>query len=86
MTANQLFKQYKDEGGILNFSDWLSREKKKGVFPLNANLNDDINKKLLEIKTIDMNSTILGFPTKTLIIAGSIIVVAIIVNQIIKKK
>jgi len=86
LTANQLFKQYKDEGGILNFSDWLSREKKKGVFPLNANLNDDINKKLLEIKTIDMNSTILGFPTKTLIIAGSIIVVAIIVNQIIKKK
>lgn len=86
LTANQLFKQYKDEGGILNFSDWLSREKKKGIFPLNANLNDDINKKLLEIKTINMNSTILGFPTKTLIIAGSIIVVAIIVNQIIKKK
>jgi len=86
LTANQLFKQYKDEGGILNFSDWLSREKKKGVFPLNANLNDDINKKLLEIKTSDMNSTILGFPTKTLVIAASIIVVAIIVHQIIKKK
>ena len=86
LTANQLFKQYKDEGGILNFSDWLSREKKKGVFPLNANLNDDINKKLLEIKNSDMNSTILGFPTKTLVIAGSIIVVAIIVHQIIKKK
>ena len=51
LTANQLFKQYKDEGGILNFSDWLSREKKKGVFPLNANLNEDINKKLLEIKS-----------------------------------
>ena len=37
LTANQLFKQYKDEGGTLNFSDWLTREKTKGIFPLNSN-------------------------------------------------
>jgi len=26
LTANQLYKQYKDEGGTLIFSDWLNRE------------------------------------------------------------
>ena len=43
LTANQLFKQYKDEGGTLNFSDWLTREKTKGIFPLNSGLNEEIN-------------------------------------------
>jgi hypothetical protein len=38
LTANQLFKKYKEEGGTLNFSDWLTREKTKGVFPLNSGL------------------------------------------------
>jgi hypothetical protein len=43
LTANQLFKKYKDEGGTLNFSEWLTREKTKGVFPLNDGLNQEIN-------------------------------------------
>ena len=29
LTANQLYKQYKDDGGTLVFSKWLDREKKK---------------------------------------------------------
>ena len=87
LTANQLFKIYKEEGGTLAFADWLSREKKKGVFPLNANLNENINNKISELRNKkDMNKTVFGFPTKTLLLVGGVIVGAIILNQILKKK
>jgi len=87
LTANQLFKQYKEEGGTLAFADWLSREKKKGVFPINANLNQDINNKLIELKNKEkMSKTVFGFPTKTLLLVGGIIVGAIVISQILKKK
>jgi hypothetical protein len=87
LTANQLFKQYREEGGTLAFADWLSREKKKGIFPLNANLNENINKKLLELKNNkDMSKTVFGFPTKTLLLVGGIIVGAIVLNQVLKNK
>jgi hypothetical protein len=87
LTANQLFKQYKEDGGTLAFADWLSREKKKGIFPLNANLNENINNKLSELKNKkDMSKTVFGFPTKTLILVGGIIVAAVILNQVFKKK
>ena len=29
LTANQLFKKYKEDGGTLNFSEYLTREKTK---------------------------------------------------------
>jgi hypothetical protein len=65
----------------------LSREKKKGVFPLNANLNENINNKISELRNKkDMNKTVFGFPTKTLLLVGGVIVGAIILNQILKKK
>jgi hypothetical protein len=88
LTANQLFKIYKDDGGTLNFSDWLTREKTKGVFPLNSNLNEEINISLskLEKEKVMKGTTVLGFPLKTIYIAGGVIVLAIIVGQIIKKK
>ena len=87
LTANQLFKQYKDEGGTLNFSDWLTREKAKGIFPLNSGLNEEINISLKSIKKgNNMKSTFLGFPTKTLYIAGAIIVVGIIATSMLNKK
>ena len=86
LTANQLFKQYKDEGGTLNFSDWLTREKKKGVFPLNANLNEEVSKTLVDFKNKEMKKTVLGFPMSTLFIAGGVIVVAIVAVQLMKKK
>jgi len=44
LTANQLYKQYKDDGGTLVFSNWLDREKKKGIFPLNMELNNEVYK------------------------------------------
>ena len=86
LTANQLFKEYKDEGGTLNFSDWLTREKTKGVFPINANLNQEVSKKLIHLKEEEMNKTVLGFPVSTLLIAGGVIVVAIVAVNVLKKK
>mgnify|MGYP000200314326 FL=1 len=56
LTANQLFKEYKDEGGTLNFSDWLTREKTKGIFPINANLNQEVGRKLIDLKQEEMNN------------------------------
>jgi len=54
LTANQLYKQYKDDGGTLVFSKWLDREKKKGIFPLNMDLNNEVYK---AISGIDDSST-----------------------------
>ena len=86
LTANQLFKEYKDEGGTLNFSDWLTREKTKGIFPINSNLNQEVGKKLTDLKEEQMNKTVLGFPVSTLLIAGGVIIVAIVAVNVLKKK
>jgi hypothetical protein len=86
LTANQLFKEYKDEGGTLNFSDWLTREKTKGIFPINASLNQEVGKKLTDLKDIEMSKTVLGFPVSTLLIAGGVIIVAIVAVNVLKKK
>jgi hypothetical protein len=86
LTANQLFKNYKDQGGTLKFADWLTREKKKGVFPLNGSLNDSINNTITSLKQKEMDKTILGFPVKTLYIVGAVLVAAVVVSKIIKKK
>jgi hypothetical protein len=86
LTANQLYKQYRSEGGTLGFSDWLTREKAKGVFPINAALNEEISETIKEVKSKDMNKTILGFPTKTLVLVGVIIVGAVVLSQVIKNK
>lgn len=86
LTANQLYKQYKDEGGTLIFSDWLNREKTKGVFPLNGELNREIETTLETFKKDDMKRTVFGFPTTTLLIVGGVIIAAIVASQILKKK
>jgi len=50
-------------------------------------LNEDINKKLVELKNKkDMNKTVFGFPTKTLILVGVVIIGAIVLNQVFKNK
>lgn len=86
LTANQLFKIYKEEGGTLNFSEWLTREKTKGVFPLNGSLNEEVQKTIKKVKKQDMDKTVLGFPVKTLVIVGGVIVAAIIISKMMKKK
>jgi hypothetical protein len=86
LTANQLYKIYQNDGGTLNFSDWLTREKTKGIFPLNGVLNEEVQETLKKVKTKEVNKTILGFPVRTLVIAGAVIAVAVGVSIYLKKK
>ena len=88
LTANQLYKIYKEDGGTLKFSNWLTREKTKGIFPINSDLNEEVYMAINGIKeTEKMNKNrVLGFPLSTLYIMGGIIVGAIIVSKLIKKK
>lgn len=86
LTANQLFKKYKEEGGTLIFSSWLTREKTKGVFPLNSGLNEEINLTLNKLKIKKMDKTVLGFPVKTLYIVGGVLVAAVVISKLLKKK
>ena len=85
LTANQLYKIYQNDGGTLNFSDWLTREKTKGIFPLNGVLNEEVQETLKKVKTKEVNKTILGFPVRTLVIAA-VIAVAVGVSIYLKKK
>jgi len=86
LTANQLYKIYKDEGGTKTFSEWLTREKTKGVFPLNGEVNEEVQKVIKKVKKDDMNKTVLGFPVSTLVIVGVVIAGAIAVSYYMKKK
>lgn len=86
LTANQLYKIYKDEGGTKTFSEWLTREKTKGVFPLNGEVNEEVQKVIKTVKKDDMKKTVLGFPVSTLVIVGAVIVGAIAVSYYMKKK
>lgn len=84
LTANQLYKTYRDEGGTLKFSDWLTREKTKGIFPINSNLNEEVQKTLKKVN--EMKRTYLGFPVSTLLIAGGVIILAVVAAKMFKKK
>lgn len=86
LTANQLYKIYRSEGGTKTFSEWLTREKTKGVFPLNGEVNEEVQKNIQSVKPEKMNRTVLGFPVKTLVIVGAVIVGAVIVSTLVKKK
>lgn len=86
LSANQLYKIYQTDGGTLTFSEWLTREKTKGVFPLNGALNEEVQKTLKTVKIEKMNKTILGFPVRTLVIAGAVIAIAVVASIYLKKK
>lgn len=86
LTANQLYKIYKDEGGTLKFADWLTREKTKGIFPLNGSLNGEVQETIKKVKEEEMKKTYLGFPVSTLLIAGGVIVLAVVAAKIMKAK
>lgn len=84
-TANQLYKDYKEDGGTLNFSNWLTREKKKGIFPINKDINEEVYMALNGVNENVRTGRVLGFPTSTLIIVGVVIIGAVVVSQIMKK-
>ena len=85
MTANQLYKQYKDEGGTLNFAGWLNREKKKGVFPINKEATQEVYAAMNGMPEKTKGLTF-GFPTTTLIVVGVLIIGAVVAVKIMKKK
>lgn len=90
-SANQLYKQYKNTGGTLEFKTWLSRENAKNAIGFDSTLNKEVEEQTIntnktQTNNIDMNKTILGFPVKTVAIAGAIIVAAVIVVAVTRKK
>lgn len=96
-SANQMYKKYKSEGGTLNFTDWINREKTKGVYPMNVKVQEEVNSVISaqsdvtnennkKSKEGSMKSTTLGFPTSTLIIASVVIVGAFIYSKYYKNK
>lgn len=91
MSANQLYKSYKQEGGTLNFAGWLNREKKKGVIPDGEEPKQENFAAMngvgeAPVKTAKSPNTILGFPTTTLIVSAVIIVGAVVAYKAFKKK
>jgi hypothetical protein len=86
LTANQLWRTYKDDGGTLKFKEWITREKAKKVFPLDINFNADGSDSLTSLKTNNMDKTTLGFPNKTLFIVGGVVVAALVIHHFMKKK
>jgi len=86
LTANQLYKNYRDEGGTLGFSDWLTREKTKGVFPINGTLDKEVKETIRIMKRKNSApKTLLGLPVSTLVITGAVIVAAIVVTRLMRK-
>lgn len=55
------------------------------MFPLNGNLNEEVQRIILKEKKEDMDKTVLGFPVKTLVIVGVVIIGAIVVSKYVKK-
>jgi hypothetical protein len=82
LTANQLYKNYKINGGNLKFSDWINTQKNNGIYPLNKELDSEVNNKLNELET-DKND---NNSFQALYLFGAIIVVAIVLNKLMKNK
>jgi hypothetical protein len=82
LTANQLYKNYKINGGNLKFSDWITTQKKNGIYPLNKELDAEINNTLSELESNPTDKK----NYQGLYIIGTIVVVAIIVNKLMKNK
>jgi hypothetical protein len=82
LTANQLYKNYKINGGNLKFSDWINTQKTNGIYPLNKELDSEVNNKLNELET-DKND---NNSFRGLYLFGAIIVVAIVLNKLMKNK
>lgn len=88
-SANSLYKEYKNSGGTLSFKDFIQREKDKGVFPINLQLNEEVQQTLNEYRMKKQEkkpAEILGLPVNTLVIAGSIIVIAVVTYKIIQNR
>lgn len=86
LTANQLYKQYKDDGGTLVFSKWLDREKKKGIFPLNMDLNNEVYKAINGVneKSISAKGMSVGKSNTTLFVVLGLVIGSFVAYKIYK--
>ena len=86
LTANQLYKQYKDDGGTLVFSKWLDREKKKGIFPLNMDLNQEVYKAISGVDGVNTKKSVSMKPKSymTIYLVLGLVVGSFIVYKIYK--
>lgn len=101
MTANQMYRKYKNEGGTLTFKQWVDREKKKNFMsfdgqsnvPVNKPMTDSINQVLDELhkeaglKTGLENKYIFGVNRNIWIVAGvvTVVVIGVVVYNKTKK-
>jgi hypothetical protein len=53
---------------------------------LNSNLNEEVQKTLKTVKEKEMKKTYLGFPVSTFLIAGGVIILAVVAAKMFKKK
>ena len=82
LTANQLYKNYKINGGNLKFSDWITTQKNNGIYPLNKELDSEVNNTLNELDNDKKDNN----NYQGLYIIGAIFIVAIVVNKLMKNK
>jgi hypothetical protein len=82
LTANQLYKNYKINGGNLKFSDWINAQKNNGVYPINKDLDNEVSSTLNELYVKDDNK----YNYQMLYIFGAIIIATIVINKLMKNK
>lgn len=99
-SANQVYKEYKQDGGTLTFKAWLSREKAKGFInanggsaaPVNTELNGDIASAVAQLdaeggaQNTLTSKYIFGINSQVLLWVGIGLVVAVAGVIIYKKK
>lgn len=84
--ANQLYKQ---SGSTLKFTDWLNREKAKGVVIPQKEVNDNINKDLkekLENPVKENKNKVIGLDKRILILSAVVILGAVAYNMYRNRK
>jgi hypothetical protein len=82
LTANQLYKNYKINGGNLKFSDWINAQKNNGIYPVNKELDNEVSNSLneLDVKKETKHNY------QTLYIFVAIIFATIVINKLMKNK
>jgi hypothetical protein len=82
LTANQLYKNYKINGGNLKFKDWINAQKNNGIYPVNKELDNEVSSTLNQLDTKEGKK----YNYQTIYIFGAIIIATIIINKLMKNK
>lgn len=82
LTANQLYKNYKFNGGNLKFSDWINTQKNNGIYPVNKELDNEVSSTLNELDKKEDKK----YNYQTIYIFSAIIIATICINKLMKNK